>query len=765
MKTYNPTNPVILITLILAMTVLTMPLLKAADVFFSNPSGGDWNAGTNWDNHTGPVAGDGAFLTAITNTSYTVNYDTVSTNAPWNLQISNGSGYFTTLNINASGFQTSFTNNTKIERGVVNINSGGSWNYISGNFTIAQGSTVYVNGGNLSTGSSSSQIIIGHTALITNSVAKLQIDSGTIDFSKNIVSIGSFSKGLVEINGGTFTTDIIRIGTGNSLPGSKLLVTGGNLEIKNLAMGLSVGQASNAEMEVTGGTISNRSELRIATQAANVTAILTQSSGTWLQNHHVYIASLGATNTSGTFKFSGGTFTMTNASHNTTMSIGNSTNSTIVGKFEKTGGSLTLDNLNVNATGYLMSGSAQIWSLFGNFTNNSAKNTQFDMTGATVDFIGGRTHAMVVAGQDLGQTNAGYINNYAMDALSLATASDKLTLSLTNGALSGALYINSLLLPGNNTNLISSNITGINGLIIYYQPSDSRNSYLNGLTYSLGVGGSLMPVPEPKTTASLAIMACLSLAIIVFKRRGSLQRLLIKNRFLLKVSLLVLLTVLTSYSVYANSENAVFEHTFSPDDTFDMANPESQSKVFESGPFPNTQALNLKETDSPQSGIFFSVDTTPLAEGTVEMWIYPESDASSKAKAILNLGSSGNTKWRISLNKSRLYAIFDQASPAKSAELKSEPIEMQEWHHVALTWSDKGVKFFVDGMCVDELNEPATLWQMVKKEHLQVGDMPDYNKDDPNPWVDADNNFIGRVANLRILNVAKEGFSEIQKPK
>jgi len=92
-------------------------------------------------------------------------------------------------------------------------------------------------------------------------------------------------------------------------------------------------------------------------------------------------------------------------------------------------------------------------------------------------------------GADLGQTRAGYTDNFAWGSLDLT--GQTLTLVDGNDTPGGALYVGRLLgvtLSGNTV----TDILGSNGLNIYYDLF--LNPELGGLTYDLAGGGWLAPV-------------------------------------------------------------------------------------------------------------------------------------------------------------------------------------------------------------------------------------------------------------------------------
>ncbi len=213
---------------------------------------------------------------------------------------------------------------------------------------------------------------------------------------------------------------------------------------------------------------------------------------------------------------SAGTFTMagttavviTNSSKTGLLTVGGGGQ----GLFDKQGGTLLADNLAVGTNGVLNSAPGQLWTLKGNLTNLSTNNLAFNLKGATLEFINGGSHTLDVAGADLGgyvdaaSVAVGSLNNFALDALQLGGVSDTVTLHDPNGGGGGALYLDTLFLPGNNTNLVA-NIHSVAGLNIYYRWDDPRSYYLNAQTYGLTGGGLLIAIPEPATAGLMVIGA------------------------------------------------------------------------------------------------------------------------------------------------------------------------------------------------------------------------------------------------------------------
>jgi len=495
------------IVTIVVLLIATGQMVRAVTTTFTNPAGGDWNAPANW-NAGVPTLGKTGLLNSVTG-NYSVIYSNPAASGPWSMVISNTAGNTTTLDINASGFATSDPASNfavVISRGRVNVNPGGVWNAGDGHLVMDAGSVLSVQGGTV-TKTGSGDVSPGH--LITGPTGTITVASGLFDATGIRVNVGHFSQGFLNIYGGETRIGFLRLSESATANG-KMTMTNGLLRITNGGFDFSVGQAGNAQFDMSGGVITNVGELRVVTQATKTTGTVTQTGGTIVQLGHVFLSSTtGSTNNRSTYTLSGsGTLIVTNAAHSLQLNVGNTT--TGVGIFNKTGGTLLVDNLTVNSAGYLTSSGGQTWTVYGSVSNNSTQNTLFDLRGATLTLAGGTAHNLTVAGADLGVNLLGYNNNFALDALSLGTATDTLALSDANGG-GGAIYLNTLLLPGNNTNLLA-NITSPSGLNIYYRSDDSRSAYLLGLTYDLMGGGDLIPlsIPEP-STLSFGIVGALAL--------------------------------------------------------------------------------------------------------------------------------------------------------------------------------------------------------------------------------------------------------------
>ncbi|MFA5111884.1 MAG: VPLPA-CTERM sorting domain-containing protein, partial [Desulfobaccales bacterium] len=149
------------------------------------------------------------------------------------------------------------------------------------------------------------------------------------------------------------------------------------------------------------------------------------------------------------------------------------------------------DNLIVGTGGSFEGGAGDKFVINNDFINHSTQNLTWDTVMADLAFTGdAAAHQLYITGADLGQTAAGYLDNFAWGSLDLT--GQMLTLLDGNDSLGGALYLGSIL----GVTLSGGQVTDIygNGLDIYYNPFLAENAYLAGLTYDLTGGGHLAPV-------------------------------------------------------------------------------------------------------------------------------------------------------------------------------------------------------------------------------------------------------------------------------
>jgi len=207
--------------------------------------------------------------------------------------------------------------------------------------------------------------------------------------------------------------------------------------------------------------------------------------------------------------------------------------------------------------------------------------------------------------------------------------------------------------------------------------------------------------------------------------------------------------------------DTVLFHELGPDDALKIA---GQPLEFAPGLTKESQALLLKPTEEKQTGVSFTLKPY-LGEGTVEIWFYFDEVPPARHNQILvNLGTAGNTKWRIELRSTELRGLV--VSKEKQFGLRGPPVEPGRWHHAALTWfqeeSGKTAKLYLDGQQVAESEGPLRVWGE-GNDLLTVGDGPDWSQELGYGWHWNENNFVGRLAYLRVSLVGRKEFEVFKK--
>lgn len=173
-------------------------------------------------------------------------------------------------------------------------------------------------------------------------------------------------------------------------------------------------------------------------------------------------------------------------------------------------------DLSVSQTGYLVGEIGDNFLVSGNFVNNSTQNLLWNTNAASLTLTGVVAQQnMYLAGDDLGALTSGYSNNFAWGEFSLVLGSS-VKMWDGNGDPGAALYVGLMELGGGLAQL--ANIESAYN--IYYDASLTGNAYLNGQTYALNGGGSLIAaqaVPEAETYAML--LAGLGLVGFAARRR------------------------------------------------------------------------------------------------------------------------------------------------------------------------------------------------------------------------------------------------------
>ena len=156
----------------------------------------------------------------------------------------------------------------------------------------------------------------------------------------------------------------------------------------------------------------------------------------------------------------------------------------------------------VSPGGSVTAGVGDRFFVSGDFTNGSLQNNTWNTGNSELIFSGFTEHILGLAGIDVGPSYTGYVKNFAWLSLRLA-AGQALRLSDGNPVTGGALYVRRLILEGGLGQL--AGLTG-NGYTIYYDPTEAANGYLEGKTYPLAGGGTVVPVMASVRFLSTSIL-------------------------------------------------------------------------------------------------------------------------------------------------------------------------------------------------------------------------------------------------------------------
>ena len=268
---------------------------------------------------------------------------------------------------------------------------------------------------------------------------------------------------------------------------------------------------------LAGGSLDNHNVAAFSGGTATVSQDVTNESGATMMLDHATAVFNKAVTNNGTFKTNVATATFNSTFTNNGTLISDPT-------------TLNFTNLNIGINGDIQASADDIYNVSGDFNNYSQQNVTWNTANAALEFscasssCSGVAHNLLLAGTDLGANAAGYTNNFAWQSFSVDTGN---FLSLVDGNTNtsgGALYVDSILglqLAGN----LVTNIEGVGGLNIYYDPLAAGNAYLNGLTYNLTSGGQLIAVSGLSTTplpASLPLFASAlaGIGLLTWRRRG-----------------------------------------------------------------------------------------------------------------------------------------------------------------------------------------------------------------------------------------------------
>ncbi|MGE0225752.1 MAG: hypothetical protein AB7F35_19325, partial [Acetobacteraceae bacterium] len=321
-------------------------------------------------------------------------------------------------------------------------------------------------------------------------------------------AVNNLAGGTVE--SGTGTTVLLSQGlTGNA---GDIVVTGGRVDTNGKAL-INTGRIMGQGILATGG-LTNNGQLSLGNGTSSVLGAVTNNQTTLIDN--ATVSFLGAvTNAAGA--------TMT-INHSTVSYLGGFTNS---GNLVTDPTTLTFTTMTNAHPAAIVADPGDVFRIQQDLLGDTASNTNWDTDQATLAFVDGGTdlHRVELYGIDKGTARSGLLDNFAWGALTLE-AGQMLTLAdIKADGFNGALYIGSLDLQGYSGGSLAAFVLGAfdgNGYNIYYDPLAAGNSYLGGLTYSLGDGGSLIALqataaPEPGT---LGVLLAGLPALAAVRRRG-----------------------------------------------------------------------------------------------------------------------------------------------------------------------------------------------------------------------------------------------------
>lgn len=438
-----------------------------------------------------------------------------------------------------------------------NAGSGINLDTTSGTTTVTNTSTGIITGtipANAAAGQDGDGIDVDFLVNITNAGKILAVGTGTGGELNEALAIGGGTvdnSGLIQSDQRAITVDDSNLGNAfgafkltnetsgviTGKDGEAIMITsafdntitnkgvingsvtmGGGNDTLNLYAGSTVNGALNGgagtdtvNLEGTGtgvGTLSNVSNF----ETLNVKGGTWILSGTQSFSNGVTIASSATANATGTLNAdvtNNGTVTV----HNATVAFnGTFTNN---GHFVSDPATQTFTNFSNGAHGTISAAAGDRFEIAGNFGNVATGTGGGNTSGAELEFTGasGTSHDFQIAGTDYGM-DTGLAGDFKWGTLDIDAGN---TLSLQQGASATqtALYLANLIGAEISGNTIT-NIAGVKGLIVYYDPFLAANAYLDDKNYALEDGGELVAnVPEP---AGIALMLS-GLTVMALRRR------------------------------------------------------------------------------------------------------------------------------------------------------------------------------------------------------------------------------------------------------
>jgi hypothetical protein len=457
-----------------------------------------------------------------------------------------------------------FTNNSLLRQTGTLVLSNTGLNQNFGNIDLAAGQQLQLNGASLTNAGTLNlnDALISGSGMLTNTFGGVISGRGIINSAfansggviviqsgTTRISAGFSNEGTIQLNsasasmtGGSIenTGNIQGFGSaGNDIGNEGIIAaSGGNLvlagRVRNFEKGL-LSAAAGSQLTIARGLDSNSGII-------NLLGGVFENSGFELDNTG-QISGFGTIRTgtlinNGTITFTGGLTTINGdvinesdrqlrVAYNPALFTGTVTNNgifkntettiTFAGTYNENGLYMSdpadnfFSSVAIGNEGAWVGGWGDRFFITGDLRSTSKAKSSWQTELAELHLIGGAEHVMSIAGEDLGVSFDGFVNNFAWGALMLG-GGDELVLEDANDSSGGAFYVHSLLLGGGVDQIAHIQSNGLN---IYYDLGNSANAYLGGKSYAMAGGGTISAVPEP----GLAVVVFVAAGIVLRRRR------------------------------------------------------------------------------------------------------------------------------------------------------------------------------------------------------------------------------------------------------